>query len=96
MVKSFRDNYPNQMLDQEVVGRSVGIVMIVAAAAVVAVAAAEWKRRIDLRHHTRMLLDRMEFSRDLGPCMDSEMDRLSRVARRLRLLGECNRGMASR
>jgi len=95
MVKSFRDNYPNQMLDQEVVDKSVGIVMMVVVI-VVAVAAAEWKRRIDLRHHTRMLLDRMEFSRDLGPCMDSEMDRLSRVARRLRLLGECNRGMASR
>jgi hypothetical protein len=39
MARSFRDNSPNQMLDQGVVGMLVDIVMIVVAAAV----AAEWK-----------------------------------------------------
>jgi hypothetical protein len=48
MVKSFRGNYPNQMLDQGVVDRSVGIVMMTVAAAV----AAELKRRIGLHRRT--------------------------------------------
>ena len=92
MAKSFRDNSPNQMLDQGVVGMLVDIVMMIVAAAV----AAELKRRIDLHHRTRKLLDRMVFSRDLDPCMDAEVDPLRSVARRLRLREGCSMGMASR
>jgi hypothetical protein len=92
MVKSFRGNYSNQMLDQGVVGMLVDIVMIVVAAAV----AAELKRRIDLHHRTQMLLGRMESSRDQGPCMDAEVDPLRSVARRLRLREGCSMGRAIR
>jgi peroxiredoxin len=94
MAKSFRGNYSNQMLDQEVVDMSVDIVMIVVV--VVAAVAAEWERRIALRHRTRMLLDRTGFSRDLDLCMDSEVDPLRSVARRLRLRGEYSMGRVSR
>ena len=94
MVKSFRGNYSNQMLDQAVVDRSVGIVMMTVDVA--AVVAAEWKKRIGLHHRTQMLLDRLVFSRDLDPCMDAEVDPLRSVARRLRLREGCSMGMASR
>jgi hypothetical protein len=92
MAKSFRGNCPNQMLDQVVVGMPMGIVMMVVVAAVVA---AEWKRMIDLRHRTQMLLDRMVFSKDLDPCMDAEVDPLRSVARRLRLREGCSMGRVS-
>jgi hypothetical protein len=92
MAKSFRGNYSNQMLDQAVVDMSVDIVMIVV---VVAAVAAEWKRRIDLRHRTQMLLGHMVFSKDLGPCMDAEVDPLRSVARRLRLREGCSMGRVS-
>jgi hypothetical protein len=94
MARSFRDNSPNQMLDQGVVGMLVDIVMmtVVVAAAV----AAELKRRIDLHHRTQMLLGRMVFSRDLDPCMDAEVDPLRSVARRLRLREGCSMGKVSR
>jgi hypothetical protein len=92
MARSFRDNSPNQMLDQGVVGMLVDIVMMIVAAAV----AADLKRRIDLHQRTRKLLGRMVFSRDLDPCMDAEVDPLRSVARRLRLREGCSMGKASR
>ena len=77
------------MLDREVVGRLVGIVVAVAAAV-----AAERKR---IHRGRQMILGHMVFSRDLGPCMDFESDRLypGPVARRLRLREECNMGRVS-
>jgi len=82
LAKSIRDNSQNQMLDRGVMGRPVGIVMVV-------VAAGELKR---IQRGRQMLLVHMVLSRDLGPCMDFETDRLYPVpvARRLHLREECS------
>jgi len=90
-VKSIRDNSQNQMLDRVVVERLVGIVMVAVAAAAVAAAL---KR---VHRDRQMLLGHMVFSRDLGPCMDFETDRLYPVpvARQLRLREECSMGRVS-